>query len=79
MPNRSIHVALLRLLLEIEDLERPVPMDTLNMISEPLCLSEDSEAARPFGNGPLGFGVVIVAVFLSPSGGVMMMWHRFFV
>jgi hypothetical protein len=49
------------------------------MISEPLCLPEDSEAARFFGNGPLGFGVVIVAVFLSPSGGVMMMWHRFFV
>jgi hypothetical protein len=50
----------------IENLERPVSIDSANMVSETLRLPEDIKATSTFEGHPLAFGVVVVTVFLRP-------------
>jgi hypothetical protein len=52
--------------MNIENFDRPVSMDSSNMVSETLRLPEDIKAASTFEAHPLAFGVVLVTVFLRP-------------
>jgi hypothetical protein len=68
LPDIKPRIATIHCNLNIENLERPVSMDSENMTPETFRLPEDIKTARAFGDHPIGFGVELVTVFPGPFG-----------